>query len=308
MGLNIYQRDKLRKSIEEILKHSPNTKKVSIKKEVLEQLLFEEVVLNEKENIVIKLPVWSGEFLEKIDLSEVDFTNVSWGGLYYLEKNNDILDEEDILEYYNALKENDSVGKEILIADINYFKESNLYGQRNNFIDYLFSVIHKSILDNKSQLLTRIKEISKMYRHKNMHINYSRTNAKIDLSKSFESTYGNKVCVCDAEFKECNIYISKKTKKILFYSSDFSSSTINLPKVVKDTDISECSFENCDLSKTSFDVTMMVSHGINLNNLNNSGTRIIYKNYDDALRHFFIEKYLNGCYKSGELINKKRMR
>ena len=42
---------------------------------MLESLLFEEIVVNKEKGIKLKVPVWSGEFLREIYLSEVDFTN-----------------------------------------------------------------------------------------------------------------------------------------------------------------------------------------------------------------------------------------
>lgn len=48
---------------------------------MLEDLLFEIITLNKEKGIKIKLPIWSGDFLKKIDLSEIDFTDVSWNSL-----------------------------------------------------------------------------------------------------------------------------------------------------------------------------------------------------------------------------------
>ena len=46
----------------------------------MEELLFDKVKikLNDNESYTVKLPVWSGGFLEAVDLSEVDFSDVSW--------------------------------------------------------------------------------------------------------------------------------------------------------------------------------------------------------------------------------------
>lgn len=305
--LNTKERFIYRKEIETLLRTDFKNKKVKISKDLLEQLLFEEIVLNEKRNIVIKLPIWSGEFLQQIDLSEVDFSNVSWAILYYFGKNNTDFDEIDIHDYYEKLKNNANVSNEILDGDVKFYKKRLADENKNFFLDYIISVTRSDLLDERELILNRIKNFLDVYRHEKIRINYSGTNANIDLSKSFEANYGDKVCVSGAEFRGCNIFMSKENKKIVFYDSDFSASSINLPKIVEDTEIAECSFENCNLSKTLFDVTMMVTHGINLNNLNNSGAKIIYKNYNNFLKCFFMKKYLNGCYKTGELINTKRI-
>lgn len=83
MELNKEGREKLRNEIEKELlslsKKVPITKqKVHIDKELLEQLLFETVVYDEKTKASVKLPCWSGRHLSAIDLSEIDFSNVSW--------------------------------------------------------------------------------------------------------------------------------------------------------------------------------------------------------------------------------------
>ena len=67
---------KKRKEIEESIKNSNLKEKIHIDKNILESLLFDIVFLDE--NKEAKFLVWSGTFLSKIDLSEVDFNNVVW--------------------------------------------------------------------------------------------------------------------------------------------------------------------------------------------------------------------------------------
>lgn len=82
MNLNKRGRDELRTKVAEKLKDVPKGKRVILDSKILDQLLFETIVLNHETKEVIKLPYWSGEFLSKIDLSEVDFSDVSWGFAY----------------------------------------------------------------------------------------------------------------------------------------------------------------------------------------------------------------------------------
>lgn len=88
MKLSYGCRCKLRKQIEEILKNVPDGQKIHLDKDLLEELLFEKEILcgtgNENKKAVAKLPVWSGTFLRKIDLSEVSFKNVCWAAEFYL--------------------------------------------------------------------------------------------------------------------------------------------------------------------------------------------------------------------------------
>ncbi len=78
MKLNKQGRDELRAKIVEQLQSVPNGQRVHIDKELLEELLFETIVYNKKIRATVKLPFWSGQFLSKIDLSEISFDNVSW--------------------------------------------------------------------------------------------------------------------------------------------------------------------------------------------------------------------------------------
>jgi len=83
MNLNKQGREELRKKIEEQLQNVPEGKRVHIDRELLERLIFEEYDIlettadNSKTNKG-KVIVWSGDFLKKIDLSEVSFDNVIW--------------------------------------------------------------------------------------------------------------------------------------------------------------------------------------------------------------------------------------
>ena len=75
---------KLRSILEEKLKRVPDKKKITIDKDILEQLLFETayVVIDGKiEDRGCRYIAWSGPFLSKVDLSDISFDNVLWG--YY---------------------------------------------------------------------------------------------------------------------------------------------------------------------------------------------------------------------------------
>lgn len=59
-------------------------------------LLFDTYTCNKEKGIKIKLLVWSGEFLQKLDLSQVDFEDVSW---CFMEMDAN-LDSEDYLKCF----------------------------------------------------------------------------------------------------------------------------------------------------------------------------------------------------------------
>lgn len=78
MKLSNQGKNELRNHIVEQLNKVPNGQRVKLEKDLLEDLLFEVVTIDKEKEIKLKLPIWSGDFLKKIDLSEVDFSDVSW--------------------------------------------------------------------------------------------------------------------------------------------------------------------------------------------------------------------------------------
>ena len=78
MKLSNQGKNELRNHIVEQLKKVPNGQRVKLEKDLLEDLLFEVVTIDKEKEIKLKLPIWSGDFLKKIDLSEVNFSDVSW--------------------------------------------------------------------------------------------------------------------------------------------------------------------------------------------------------------------------------------
>jgi len=107
MKLNKEGKSELRKIIEDKLKQIVPGERVHLDKGLLEQLLFEEIVYDKKTGAKLKLPIWSGKFLCKVDLSEISFENVSWSILcdeYYDCGYDEFLDEE-IWNKFNNDKE-----------------------------------------------------------------------------------------------------------------------------------------------------------------------------------------------------------
>ncbi len=78
MKLSTKSKDELRNLIEENVTNIPEGQKLQLDKKILEDLLFETITIDKEKGLILKLPVWSGNFLKKIDLSQVDFSNVSW--------------------------------------------------------------------------------------------------------------------------------------------------------------------------------------------------------------------------------------
>lgn len=86
MKLNKQGKEELRAKVLEQLASVPDGQRVHLEKEVLEELLFETYAeqLNdtwgnlEGQKVQVKYIVWTGDFLKKLDLSEVSFDDVLW--------------------------------------------------------------------------------------------------------------------------------------------------------------------------------------------------------------------------------------
>lgn len=74
----------IRKAMELVLTIVPEEKKIELPRETLEKLLFDVVEINSGEKG--KIPVWSGKFLRKLDLSKISFEDVCWTNAYLLDE------------------------------------------------------------------------------------------------------------------------------------------------------------------------------------------------------------------------------
>lgn len=182
MELNNSRKEELRKNILEQLKNVPEGERIHIDKKLLEDLLFEEIVLVGSKGLTAKLPVWSGKFLRKIDLSEVSFENVSWSLCHvsYPVEGSEKLNDEEQEEVYEKLKE---------INDKN----------------------------------------------KNYIINYSYTNANIDLTQSFECKFDKHITLNNCNFEGVNFDNQDLSvcKSINLFKSNISNTKINIPLAIK---------------------------------------------------------------------------
>lgn len=66
----------IRRYIESQLESLPENMMIHLDKELLERLIFIELVT--VDGLVLKYPIWTGSFLRKIDLSEISFDDVCW--------------------------------------------------------------------------------------------------------------------------------------------------------------------------------------------------------------------------------------
>lgn len=285
MSLNLEGREKLREFVEEQLKKVPAGKRLVLPNETLEQLLFEEVVVNEKEDIRVKFPVWSGKFLRKLDLSRVSFENVDWACLWFLAGQEHFRDNYDNIGHFIGIFTKDDVAPD---------EHREIYDDENMFKNRVKGV----------QGLKRLYDVTTSY---GGVIDYSGTNATIDLSQSFLSKYSRKFWVFGCNFSGCNVYISNSMGFTRFEISDcnFSNTQIKLPKILYEyNDVGASNFENCDLSGIEFDLTDMLANEEEPINLKNTGAKITYdlEYIEQDLLDKYMDTLLVGCYLDGELI------
>lgn len=270
MKLDNLNKDELRKKIVEFLSKVPDGQRVKMDKEVLESLLFEVIVLNN--DIKLKLPIWSGEFLRKIDLSQVDFTDVSWGVLNH-----------------------DSDNFRVEFADVGSIDES----------------INDKIRDAISKKNEEFSNLSSFF-----IVDYSETNANIDLSKSFEAIHNGVIDIVNCNFNGVDFsqHSLEGIKIIYIIDSSVKGIKISIPDNVKIHGYCS-SLEEVDLSSRMLDAERYFEDDVYdvkstffSCNLRNTGINICL---DTAMvKRNGWEEYLNiamnndwiGCYVNGKKV------
>ena len=239
-------RELLRRTVEEELKYIHVGQKIHLDKEKLEMLLFEEVIF--EDNKKGKIPVWTGEFLRKIDLSEVSFYGVCW----------------------------DYEGK----------------GNGSEYDEYCA---------------------------KTRNVDFSYTNANIDLSQAFEVVeypgINEEVWVYYCNFE--GIDLSKNDLKditICFYYSNLFGTKLDLKNTKNKGYISTsgCNLAGLDLSWMVVDLKEFTDaesyFTISNANFTNTGLKIVGEASElegpnlEELESAKMEGRLNGCYLNGNLI------
>lgn len=245
----IEERNKLRKELEEKLREVPKGERIHIDKEELDSLIFEQYLI-EGENISCKIPVWTGDFLTKLDLSELEFENVSWS----IHEGNPMFDS---LSYEETQKFNMSASSKI---------------------------------------------------------DFSNTNARIDLSQSVEAKYYNNLYLVGCNFE--NVDLSFNDLSHVSDSAIFNCNLKNtgllfpshlIPYVTEPTVLEGCNLSNLNVSMFHFLTTL---EGLD-SNLKNTGLRIEYsgsyeewsaiENYrgetsKEELAASLVSGRLDGCY------------
>ncbi|MCR4581207.1 MAG: hypothetical protein K5666_01695 [Bacilli bacterium] len=265
--LRINDKKAFRDLIVEKVKKVPEGQKLHIDKNIMEELLFDTFTCNEEKGNFFKLPVWSGEFLKKIDLSEISFEDVAWS-LYELYR------DFPFEEFQQKMDENFLSLVSLGMIE-NAFKETGCeninYSGTNVNIDF-----HKSF-EYKTLNQVRIT-----------NCNF----AGVDLSKSNMSEI-KIISTCDLSDSNIKLSPDNLENNAFFWSSNFtnidlSSFSAKAENIIGDKDVfsADCNLTNSKLNIT-FDENDMFWHDSKFDN-----------------KGFFWEFYKNitGCYLNGKLV------
>lgn len=132
--LSTYEgRQKARKEVEKNIFELSDDVTIDIDNETIEALLFETVIL--EDGSTFKLPVWSGKFLEWLDLSKVDFSDVSWtAGTIYLLGLDYKVSSDTPLEIIEMIENYARPKVDLSDADISEIDLSSSYEGKRNLI------------------------------------------------------------------------------------------------------------------------------------------------------------------------------
>lgn len=294
MKLSNNDKNELRQKIVERLQSVPDGQRIHLDKDLLEDLLFNELVCNKENGETVKLPVWSGEFLRKIDLSEVSFDNVSWyfctdgyeGYMLYYEKQ--IIDKEfcDLIEAKYFLRNNDMVD----------------YSYTNAKIDF-----------------------SKSWEARHGEIRIASCNfAGVDLSNNNGIRNIEEIYICDLSNTKLKLTLdnfSKENKNGDSIISRTNLSSVDLSEITQDAiSMIDCGDYNggvggivddlCDLSNTGFNVILnpKVFKEQTIHRSKDDGSVLTQNMLEEIFSRMIESGRLDGCYINGKLIKSKEER
>lgn len=285
MKLSKNGRDELRKHVVEQLQKVPDGKRIVLDKDLLEDLLFEVTTVDKENGIELKLPVWSGKFLKKIDLSQVDFSNVSWG---------------------------------ILGGGGNYFEDDGYRYFELHYPTLLNNGAYRSLINNRTNGGDSDGETY-------YDVYYEGTNANIDLTKSYEAKHKGYILLTSCNFNGLDFSHQDLTGigRLCLYDTDISKSKLVIPSDLQFFAY-QSNLEGLNLSTREMDaVNSIESHPDDFKennffkycNLRNTGIHINVDSkrmaqqgdcYDSSEKMDMLQYEMKndwfGCYVNGKLV------
>lgn len=211
MKLSYKCRCELRKKVEELLETVPYGQRIKLDEELLDELLFEkkqvipEQYFKNTEEFFMKgfakVPVWSGEFLRKIDLSRVSFEGVTWCASDYpdiIQQMNGIFDFDSIVDYSctnanidfsSSFDARDAIeyGRKVM-----YIINCNFAGVDLSNNDIVDTMIIRSNISNTNINLKN----AKLYCHNSNLTNVSLVNHNININDFLTEDSNGKINIC----------------------------------------------------------------------------------------------------------------
>lgn len=289
MNLSTVDKDNLRRMIEEKVVNVPNGEKIKIDKHILENLIF----INLKDNCdrKSKFICWSGEFLSKIDLSEVNFENVVWD-INFCKKHSNIFEKNpyndvkginlgncnvniDFSKSYEAKYMNNS---DLAISMCNFENVTNIIG-----FD-VFKIIASCNLKDSGITISLNKE--KKFDKIIINTNFERANLSniiidvIDLLNNNE-----KCCIYNCNVMNTGINITYNFKRPINYQDK-----LNTYYRLKEKD-----FKDVSQDKRLSDLTCELKGFMKLDD------------YGIKLGKLIKDGHLVGCYVNGKYIKPKEL-
>jgi len=274
---NYCQRYKKRKEMESLLNNIPEGEQIKINKKLLEELLFEKSKVEYSEDTTtstytVKCPIWTGPFLRKIDLSEIDFSYVDWScgyGIDFPLRNKRIYD----YDYKNK-----KLPKSEYLIDLSH---------TNANIDFSKAFQTSITKQNKK---------TNIYKCNFSHLDLSKSNTEhIHRIESSDLSYTN--------YKINGNYYELKATKITF-EEQVSEDTIlgSEERYIEDSNLEGNNMENITIE--AWDLCTNIKN----TNLKDTKIKIIDEESDPMWLDIIYEElvpigYLNNCYIKDELIN-----
>ena len=215
--------NKLKEKIEVLAENIPDGMMIHLKKDVLEKLLFTEVIYNKATGDMLKLPTWSGKFLRKIDLSEVSFEDVAWSLLVpsYDDVRNDLLDKDIFDRLMSDYYAPHDYVVDYSMTNANIDFSTSFEAKNNGFIDIVNCDFSCCDLSKNDMTKFRYASDSK-FNFSNLILPDSDFNMYycdlrgLNLSKFTEDAYGLISDDTKARFKNCDL----RSTNISVLSSD----------------------------------------------------------------------------------------
>lgn len=210
------------------------SKRIKIKKEELETLLFDTCtyMIGEGKSVTLKYPIWTGEFLKNIDLSEISFKDDVIGGVFYI---------FDPIVYSDISHKKLEELRGFYPSNPNYFIDFSNTNANFNFEDmFLFKKIYPGLnlrYCNFYNMNLRESNISSLFEKVSIH-NCDFGCSKIELDMN--DFYSNLVFNCkfnSVKTKNSNIDVNlfEDFEKIRFFTNNFSGTGITICYTSKGT-------------------------------------------------------------------------